>query len=156
MTMTNENMQKIATLLKSNDPSSVEQGLLLIETLIDTEADFLSILRLIFETIPPAEEASLDDFSSFPTNLSTSNRLCLLDIWARLNPHVLSKNTTMNLRGERLSVLPESIGNLTNLTGLNLSHNQLTYLRTGGVPINGNIYTQSEHPRYNCKHRSSR
>ena len=44
----------------------------------------------------------------------------LLGIWAGLNSHVLSKNTTMNLGWQRLSVLPESIGNLTNLTKLEL------------------------------------
>ena len=130
MALTQTQIEKIADLFTSGDFSNVKQGIELVETLIDNEQDFVTLLEnLVSCTLTDFTFDELKSVFGFVTEKSTRSylRAWALGTLAQWNRKALD-TTTLNLSYNQFTTLPESFGNLTKLKELNLSYNQLTTL----------------------------
>ncbi|MAA79179.1 MAG: hypothetical protein CL916_07945, partial [Deltaproteobacteria bacterium] len=130
MGLSTEQMEKIGALLKSDDFASVQQGIELVETLIDKEQDFVDFLESMGSHT--LTEYTLYDINDIFENVRNSRNRKHLSVWALVtliqwNGRVLGM-TSLSLFSHQLTRVPEAICKLTNLTKLDLGYNQLTML----------------------------
>jgi len=126
MALTQTQFDNLVTLFNSEDFSYVQQGIELVDALIDNEQDFVAFLENMGScTLTDFTFDELKSVFGFVTEKSTRHYLAIwaLGILAQWNQKVLD-TTTLNLGGNQLTTLPDSIGNLTNLNTLNLGGNK--------------------------------
>ena len=130
MALTQEQIEKIATLFTSGDFSYAKQGIELVDALIDNEQDFVTLLETMGSST--LTDFTFDELKSVFGFVSEESHRYYLAFWAlgtlaQWNQKACN-TTALNLTWRALTELPESIGNLTNLTTLLFRDNQLTTL----------------------------
>lgn len=119
-----EHKKKLQILIYNNDIESVIQGLDLLETIAEDIHDIYFVFDFEYPKVP----ASMDEIKAAIPN--TDNQ-CFVVLW--LLCEMLASGVEwvreieeLDLCGEGLSLVPDFIGDLTNLKKLDLSYNQLT------------------------------
>ena len=151
MSLSIEQIEKIQTLLASENYADIQQGTALVEALCHTEAEFrnilnhlgrrslstdvdLDVLHELFQAYSQKNYLSvwaLGILAKWSRFVQTTTELILIENALTCLPESienLTALTSLELFYNQFTCLPDFIGNLTNLTSLDLSYNQLSCL----------------------------
>ena len=121
MTLSDDIIQKIGTLLTATDPSFRAQGILLMETLCQSPEEVRSILRSI-------NPKSYDEKGCLSVIKKSQTLFNIIGLFAELEDNEVLSMTTIDLRCADISSIPTGLTKLTHLKELILRTNKLTTL----------------------------
>ena len=120
-----EHKERLQQLIYSEDFENVVQGLELLDTLAEDEIDIYDVFDLTDKIPSTVDELEKRIFECEHRNYI---KIWILGKLAEYNTDWVCNLTYLDLISNKLTVLPESIENLTNLTELYLKDNQLSEL----------------------------
>ena len=120
-----EHKEKLLQIIYSEDFETVTQGLDLLDTLVEDENDIYDVFDLMGKIPSTVDELGKEIFDCENRNYI---KVWILGKLTEYNVDWVCNLTELDLDYNKLTVLPESIENLTNLTYVSLRNNQLTTL----------------------------